>query len=93
MLLERPSRFYSEEEEEEEEEEREVVERRPRQVLFQVSSAPWFSLFPDSLITVAASSWGGSVRMTVCSNPRSKLLACLFRGWLRADDGMFKSKK
>ena len=70
MLLERPSRFYSEEEEEEEEE-REVVERRPRQVLFQVSSAPWFSLFPDSLITVV----------------------CLFLGWLRADDGMFKSKK
>ena len=66
MLLERPSRFYSEEEEEEEEE-REVVERRPR----QVSSAQWFSLFPDSLITVA----------------------CLFLGWPRADDGMFRSKK
>ena len=52
MLLERPSRFYGEEEEEEEE--REVVEERgPRQILFQVSSAQWFSLFPDSLITVA----------------------------------------
>ena len=42
MLLERPSRFYSEEEEEEEEEEehREAEEKRPRQIVFQVSSAP-----------------------------------------------------
>ena len=39
MLLERPSRFYSEEEEEEEEH-REAEEKRPRQIVFQVSSAP-----------------------------------------------------
>ena len=38
MLLERPSRFYSEEEEEEEH--REAEEKRPRQIVFQVSSAP-----------------------------------------------------
>ena len=42
MLLERPSRFYSEEEEDEEEEEeeekqKEMEERRPRHIMFQVS--------------------------------------------------------